>query len=153
MPNAWFLSDNEDVWAYITFWKIFKILCFEWAYELPHEAEKWFQPLSDISFREKKANRKMAVTFLKINIFWNGFFLATSTYSETSKNEVYLSKTHFWGITTPNSKQKIFFENLKMLNFYFMRIVALEVIFLIYVFLNHFYVSWNVQKWGLFTEN
>ena len=43
---------------------------------------------------------KMAVTFLKFNIFWFCFFLTTSTFPETFKNEVDLPKTHLWGSPT-----------------------------------------------------
>ena len=49
---------------------------------------------------------KMAVTFLKLNIFWFGFFLTISTYSETFKNEIDLPKTHLWGSPTPSKLLK-----------------------------------------------
>ena len=38
-------------------------------YELPHEAENPDQPLSDIPVDKKSSRDKMAVTFLKLNIF------------------------------------------------------------------------------------
>ena len=42
----------------------------------------------------------LAVTFLKLNIFWFCFFLTASTFSETFKNEVYSPKPHLWGSPT-----------------------------------------------------
>ena len=56
----------------------------------------------------------MVVTFLKLNIFLFGFFLTASTFSETSKNEVYLLKTNFWGghyLPPFKTKMKIIFDD------------------------------------------
>ena len=80
--------------------KISKIYKSAWVYELRHEAEKWFQTLSDIRPIKKKQNDKMTVTFLKFNIFWLCFFLTISTYPETFKNGIDLPKTNL-RVTNP----------------------------------------------------
>ena len=53
----------------------------------------------------------MAVTFLKLNIFVFVFFLTTSIYPETFKNEVDLPKCYLWeggggGSPTPFKTKK-----------------------------------------------
>ena len=82
--------------------------------ELPHEAEKSYLTFLYI---KKKLCGKMAVTFLKLNIFWFSFFLIISTYPETFKNKVYLPKTNFWGSLPPIQNKNMFSENPKNTKF------------------------------------
>jgi len=115
-------------------------------YELPHEAEKSYRSFVGI---KKKQNGKMAVTFLKLNIFWFCFFLTISTYCETLKNEVYLPKTNFWGSLPPIQNKKYFCGNLK--NTKFSKIISDRFLYisgLPYSFSGFGItsVSWNVQK-------
>ena len=108
-----------------------------------------FKPYRSFFVIKKKQNGKMAVTFLKLNIFWFCFFLTISTYCETLKNEVYLPKTNFWGSLPPIQNKKYFCGNLK--NTKFSKIISdrfLCISGLPYSFSGFGItsVSWNVQK-------
>ena len=113
-------------------------------------APRGWEVLSQISGIKKKRNGKMVVTFLKLNIFLLCFFLTTSTFSETSKNEVYSLKTNFWGTLPPIQNKNIFGENLKkckMFKFWLDGVRSLWRSF------SGVGMSCNVQKWDRFAEN